>query len=109
MTWKDKLEIALRDAPRKDNFPANQVSGPQVVKRTWPVARRLIAGTGETDRRLAVRDGDDEGRFVHARIPQHGEFFAAHGKSRASGGRIFSKRRLSRHFLLRSMALRLPS
>lgn len=40
MTWKDKLEIGLKeDAPyRKDNLPANQVRGPQVHERTWPVA-----------------------------------------------------------------------
>ena len=32
MTWKDKLEIGLKeDAPyRKDNLPANQVRGPQL-------------------------------------------------------------------------------
>ena len=32
MTWKDKLEIGLKDdaACRKDNLPANQVRGPQI-------------------------------------------------------------------------------
>jgi len=32
MTWKDKLEIGLKeDAPyRKDNLPSKQVRGPQV-------------------------------------------------------------------------------
>ena len=32
MTWRDKLEIGLKeDAPyRKDNLPPNQVRGPQV-------------------------------------------------------------------------------
>ena len=32
MTWKDKLELGLKeDAPyRKDNLPADQVRGPQV-------------------------------------------------------------------------------
>ena len=32
MTWKDKLEIGLKeDAPfRKDNLPADQVRGPEV-------------------------------------------------------------------------------
>jgi hypothetical protein len=32
MTWKDKLEIGLKeDAPyRKDNLPENQVRGPEV-------------------------------------------------------------------------------
>jgi len=32
MTWKDKLELGLKeDAPyRKDNLPASQVRGPQV-------------------------------------------------------------------------------
>jgi hypothetical protein len=34
MTWKDKLEIGLKeDAPyREDNLPANQVRGPHVPK-----------------------------------------------------------------------------
>lgn len=32
MTWKDKLEIGLKeDAPyRKDNLPPNQIRGPEV-------------------------------------------------------------------------------
>lgn len=32
MTWKDKLEIGLKeDAPyRKDNLPASQVRGPEI-------------------------------------------------------------------------------
>ena len=32
MTWKDKLEIGLKeDAPfRKDNLPANEIHGPQL-------------------------------------------------------------------------------
>ena len=32
MTWKDKLEIGLKeDAPyRKDNLPENQVRGPEI-------------------------------------------------------------------------------
>ena len=34
MTWKDKLEIGLKeDAPyRKDNLPENQVRGPEIPK-----------------------------------------------------------------------------
>ena len=32
MTWKDKLEIGLKeDAPfRKDNLPANEIHGPEI-------------------------------------------------------------------------------
>ena len=32
MTWKDKLEIGLKeDAPyRKDNLPASQIRGPEI-------------------------------------------------------------------------------
>jgi hypothetical protein len=34
MTWKDKLEIGLKeDAPfRKDNLPADRVRGPEISK-----------------------------------------------------------------------------
>ena len=47
MTWKDKLEIGLKeDAPfRKDNLPAEEIHGPQVStgpgrSPAVPMARR---------------------------------------------------------------------
>ena len=46
MTWKDKLELGLKeDAPfRKDNLPENEVRGPEDPRdrddRPWCVRRR---------------------------------------------------------------------
>lgn len=68
MTWKDKLEIGLKeDAPyRKDNLPESEVTGPEVPAGSGrspviPAARTKDAGTtsasGKKRRVAPVRAG----------------------------------------------------
>jgi hypothetical protein len=59
MTWKDKLEIGLKeDAPyRKDNLPESEVSGPEVP-----------SGPGRSPEIPDARPADSKPRrVVHAR------------------------------------------
>lgn len=58
MTWKDKLEIGLKeDAPyRKDNLPPSQVRGPELPKGPGrssevPLARGDVAAPSDRDTR----------------------------------------------------------
>ena len=50
MTWKDKLEIGLKeDAPyRKDNLPTSEIQGPQLSKGPGRSAEVVLARTDET-------------------------------------------------------------
>lgn len=63
MTWKDKLEIGLKeDAPyRKDNLPDNEVAGPDVPAGPGrsPVipAARTASTPGKKRRVVPVRAG----------------------------------------------------
>ena len=51
MTWKDKLEIGLKEDAlyRKDNLPANQVRGPQVPNGPGRSPEVPLARNDETD------------------------------------------------------------
>jgi hypothetical protein len=60
MTWKDKLEIGLKeDAPfRKDNLPDEQVRGPEIPSgpgRSPQVPAARAAAKGQTRQRDARR------------------------------------------------------
>jgi hypothetical protein len=70
MTWKDKLEIGLKeDAPyRKDNLPEHQVRGAEIPageKRSpvIPAARHDVTktgqGTAEDARQVSTPDKDE--------------------------------------------------
>ncbi len=59
MTWRDKLEIGLKEdaAYRKDNLPASQIRGPEIPKGTGrspeiPLARE--------DRTQVAHPGDEQ-------------------------------------------------
>ena len=55
MTWKDKLELGLKeDAPyRKDNLPPKQVRGPQVPTGEGRSPEIPLAREDETNTRAA--------------------------------------------------------
>lgn len=60
MTWKDKLELGLKeDAPyRKDNLPENQVRGPEVP-----------SGPGRSPEVPAARKDAAQAKKVPAAVP----------------------------------------
>lgn len=66
MTWKDKLEIGLKeDAPyRKDNLPDSEVTGPEVP--AGPGRSPVIAAARTQDASVATAPGKKR-RVVSAR------------------------------------------
>jgi hypothetical protein len=70
MTWKDKLEIGLKeDAPyRKDNLPASEVHGPEVPAgpgRSPEIPLARVSGTEAP----AEPTGRPAGRKPHRVVP----------------------------------------
>jgi hypothetical protein len=73
MTWRDKLEIGLKEnaAYRKDNLPPSEVSGPEVpqrpdrsaeIPRSRVKRNQVPPGRSGQLARAAVRKGEDSVR-----------------------------------------------
>ena len=60
MTWKDKLEIGLKeDAPyRKDNLPESQIRGPEIP--TGPLIPQIPMARGDKNYVQPTVPSDDE-------------------------------------------------